>query len=177
MTLVAAIEDCRNRKQILPALVLLYSGIDILASLERKGKEGTASAFQRWAKNYLETEDNLGCSANDLYGARCGIVHTFSPASKYSQTGKAREIDYAWGDARVDKLQAIFRATGKNYIALHVDKLIDVFKAGANKFFSDVSNDSERSKLVAKNAGIWFTNMDKALVDNIIDIIEQSPDT
>ena len=177
MSLFSAIEDCRNRKQILPCLILIYSGIDIVASLEKSRGEGTASAFQRWANNYLLPEKNLGCSSKDLYGARCGIVHTFSAASDYSRSGKAREVVYAWGTASATNLRAISQAVGRDHIVLDVDELIKVFKNGVDRFFSELLEDPKRKALVAVNAGIWFTNMDKAVIDNVMNIIDKSPDT
>jgi len=176
-TLLSAIEDCRNRKQILPCLVLTYSGIDIVASLEKIPEERTGATFQRWANNYLLPEKNLDCSAEDLYGARCGIVHAFSSASDYSRAGKAREITYAWGNASAANLRAINKAFGKNYIVLDVDELIEVFKNGVNTFFADLLKDPIRKNLVEKNTGVWFTNMDKAIIDSVMNILDKSPDT
>lgn len=177
MALLSAIEDCRGRKQVLPCLILLYSGIDIIASLERSDKEGTASAFQRWTNNYLLTEKNLGCSSKDLYGARCGIVHTFSSSSDYTRTGKAREVIYAWGNASAVNLRAVSQAAGRDNIVLDVDELIKVFRSGVNMFFADLSKDSMRAEQVVKNAGLWLMNIDKTVIDNVLDIIERTPDT
>ena len=177
LTLVTAIEECRDRKQILPCLVLLYSGIDVAASLERSPKEGTAMAFQRWAKNYLISKSNLDCSAKDLYGARCGIIHTFSSSSDYSRSGKAREVIYAWGDASAAKLRAITLAVKKDYIVLDVNELIKVFKNGVDTFFYDLSNDPKRRERLKMNAGKWLANMDKTVIDDVIKILDRPPDT
>jgi hypothetical protein len=176
-SLFSAIEDCRNRKQILPCLILIYCGIDVVASLEKSKEEGTASAFQRWANNYLLPEENFGCTSKELYGARCGIVHTFSAASDYSRSGKAREVVYAWGTASAKDLRSISKAVGRDHIVLDVDELIKVFRNGVYRFFSELLEDPKREKLVAVNASVWFTNMDKAVIDNVLNIIDKSPDT
>src|SRR5438477_12737481 len=72
--LLDSIEDCLAKRRILPCLMLLYSGIDVIASLEA----GTASrsAFTKWVNRYVLKSTSLSCTASDLYGARCGILHT-----------------------------------------------------------------------------------------------------
>ena len=176
-TLISAIEDCRDRKQILPCITLIYCGIDIVASLEKNKGEGTASAFQRWTNNYLLPEKIFGCSSKDLYGARCGVVHTFSSASDYSRIGKARQIIYAWGKASANDLQRIAKTIKRNDIVIHLDELITSYKNGVNNFFSELSKDPERVKMVTNNAGLWFTNMDISKVKNALNIFDNLPDT
>ena len=176
-TLISAIEDCRDRKQTLPCLNLIYCGIDIVASLERSKIEGTASAFQRWTNDYLLSEKYFGCSSKDLYGARCGVVHTFTSASDHSRTGKARQVIYAWGKASVADLQIITQTIGRSDIVIHLDELIKAFKIGVNKYFSELSKDPKRTKMAATNAGVWFINMDKSVINNVMNIIDKLPDT
>jgi hypothetical protein len=48
-----AIEDCLQTRRFLPCLCLLYSGIDVVASLERRPDEGTKSAFVRWVEENI----------------------------------------------------------------------------------------------------------------------------
>jgi hypothetical protein len=48
-----SIEDCVSKGRVLSCLTLLYSAIDILASLERHQQEGTKAAFVRWVDTYM----------------------------------------------------------------------------------------------------------------------------
>ncbi len=94
-TLFGAINSCEANKFVLPALMLIYSGIDILASLERRKGEGTKASFTRWVDEYLLKAVSLPCTSLELYAARCGILHTLTPESDLSRKGKAREVGYA----------------------------------------------------------------------------------
>jgi hypothetical protein len=44
------------KNRLLSTLILVYSGIDILASLERQPNEGTKAAFVCWAEDYLRKQ-------------------------------------------------------------------------------------------------------------------------
>jgi hypothetical protein len=48
-----AIDDCLENRRHMPALVLLYSAIDAVASLERQPGEGTKAAFTRWVDAHM----------------------------------------------------------------------------------------------------------------------------
>jgi hypothetical protein len=95
IALVESMEDCMAKGRLLPCLVLLYSAIDIVASLE-SGK-ASGSAFMAWSDKYLLQGTSLACTASDLYGARCGILHILSAESDISRKGTAHRIQYAMG--------------------------------------------------------------------------------
>jgi len=59
-----------------PTLMLIYSAIDILGSLQSKKGFANKKSFTDWTKNYLIKAKTFQCDENDLYGARCGILHT-----------------------------------------------------------------------------------------------------
>ena len=81
-SLVGAIDDCMTQGRLLPCLSLLYTGIDVVASLERQPNEGTGSAFTRWADLYMVQRRALACGdyVAPRYGAstdcRCGDSRT-----------------------------------------------------------------------------------------------------
>src|SRR5664280_369361 len=102
-----SIEDCLVKCRILPCLILLYSGIDVFASLEAQPGQSTKDAFLYWVEAYMLKGRSLSCSALDLYAARCGIIHAFSWSSDLSRSGKARKIMYAWGTADAAKLDIV----------------------------------------------------------------------
>ena len=69
--LLESIEDCLANRRLLPCLILIYSSIDIVSSLE-PGR-ATGSAFMAWTDKYLLKAISLPCTPSDLWGARCGI--------------------------------------------------------------------------------------------------------
>lgn len=175
-TLLWAIEDCRTRQQFLPCLVLVYSGMDIVASLERAEGEGTGAAFRRWATRYLLVQERLNCTPDDLWGARCGIVHTYTTVSDHSREGRAKEVVYSWGTATAADLATMVRATGHDYSAIHFDDLVACFRSGVSTFLFELANDEARLSGLSHRAGLWFANLDKQVGDQFFGTIGRRPD-
>lgn len=175
--LISAIEECRKREQLLPCLVLLYTGIDVLGSLERQSNGGIRASFTRWVSQYLLDGLESSCTADDLYGARCGILHTFTAESDLSRKEKARQVVYAWGSSSSQKLQRTSELIGRNSVAVHLDELIREFKTAASRFLCEVQHDPERRQVVAAQAGMWFTNMKPILVDELLQMAGGQMDT
>jgi hypothetical protein len=80
-----AIEDCLERRRIIACLCLIYSAIDVIASLERRPNESTKAAFVRWVSENMSKARPLPCTPLELYAARCGILHTFAADSDLSR--------------------------------------------------------------------------------------------
>lgn len=167
--LIAAIELCIEKGLILPALMLLYSGIDVIGSLERKPNTGTKLNFIRWVDSYMLKTHSLGCTGIELYGARCGILHTMAAESDLSRCGKAREITYAWGIAKAEDI----REAGKlinhpNILSVHVNELLTAFKQGLASYFNEINADPVRRALVLENAGIWLSDLPLSIVSSLL---------
>jgi hypothetical protein len=167
-TLFLAIEACIQDKRIVPALMLIYSGIDVLASLDQ-GKS-TRSSFMKWVDEYLLKSHPFPCTSLELYAARCGILHTLTAESDLSREGKARQIVYAWGTAKAEDLQeASNRIGGYDHVAIHVSELHQAFQHGVAAFIEDLQQDSARMKKIAKHTGLWFSSLSKENVAEYLD--------
>lgn len=172
-SIIQAVDLCLENKLILPALILIYSGIDIVGSLEREEGETSKASFIKWANTYLLKEKSLGCSDQDLYAARCGILHTASAESNLSKSGKALKVYYAWGTAESNDL----RKTGKlidreDNVVIHVSDLFTGFKLGITHHMKDISEDPVRMSNVIERAGKVFSQMPTSLVSDILDSTE-----
>ncbi len=157
--IIKSIELCLNAKLKIPSLILLYSGIDIIAWLNRPNSKEYSSKkyFINWADNYLLANPNIKCKAIDLYAARCAIIHSYSFSSRLSEEGKAKEIYYAWGKANVKSLQNdIDSRSKKNAIAIHINDFLEAFKEGVEKFKLFIKNDKEKGKIVCGRANKYF---------------------
>lgn len=154
---------CLEKRFITPALVLIYSGIDTLAWLDRRHDQPdvTGSDFIRWIDTYMLPDDRIHCTSADLYGARCGLVHSFSPLSSRSRSGLAREIYYSWGTARKQDLElSIDSEFGKDQkVAMHVDFLIEAFRDAIQAFYVALEGNPEWQSVVMDRAGKWFIHM------------------
>lgn len=152
-----AIGLCLDASQVLPALILLYSAIDAVAALELRTGERTKSAFTRWVEHYMNLNE-LGCTALELYSARCGILHGFSGSSDLSQAGKARVIVYAWGSYPVEAVRTRDEPNvrGTSTVAVHVEALRRSFLEGISLWWHDLGQDPDRIASVDQAASVWF---------------------
>jgi hypothetical protein len=155
--IIKSIELCLNAKLQISSLVLLYSGIDIMAWLNRPVSEefATRDDFIKWVDDYLLPNPNIKCEAIDLYAARCAIIHSYSFSSRLSEEGKAKEICYAWGKANVKALQNdLDRRYEKP--AIHINDFLEAFKEGVEKFKLSIKSDKEKEKIVYGRANKYF---------------------
>jgi hypothetical protein len=171
--LFESIEDCFAKNRILPCLALIYSGIDVIASLEAKPGEKVQKYFVGWVESYLLKAGPLHCSAIELYGARCGIVHTFTSRSNFSKNGKARSIYYAWGKANVADFEKASKVLGigrNDVIMLHVRDLIDAFRQATVNFLDDVEAHPNRAPTIESALGQWFMDCNPKEIKSLVDL-------
>jgi hypothetical protein len=142
----------------LPALILIYAGIDTAGWLASTNpSEGVRSRFCRWVEHWLLPAKPLACTAFDLYGARCGILHTFTSDSDLSREGKARRICYVFGKSTVaglDRKLASVRRT--DCISLHLDDLFDAFRLALANYLEHALSDPVESGQLARKAERYF---------------------
>lgn len=81
---VKAIRICLDAGSAEAVLALLYSGIDTLAFLRAPvgAKEVKRDDFIEWCDRYMVPFLQSAVTGIDLYGARCGVLHTSSAASR-----------------------------------------------------------------------------------------------
>ena len=153
----SGIETCVDTQLYLCALILLYSGIDGLAALE--SGRANVSAFKKWVEDHLLPSADLQCTANDLYAARCGVVHTFSQESKRSRKGKAKTFLYVRDDTERKQLETSIDAVGRHgtrndatgQVVIDIQKLYWAFQKGVKSFRADVHSNPELRKKVDRN--------------------------
>jgi len=157
--IIKSIELCLNAKFQISSLVLLYSGIDIVAWLNRPASKerATRKDFVIWVDDFLLPDPNIKCEAIDLYAARCAVVHSYSFSSKLSTEGKAKEIYYSWGKANIKSLQNdIDRRSKKIAVAIHINDFLKTFKEGIEKFKLSIKSDKEKEKIICDRARKYF---------------------
>jgi hypothetical protein len=174
MTLDSGIKVCLEQKLYLPALMLIYSGIDTVGWLDSLERDATKESFIKWSDTYLLKVKSLACSAIELYAARCGLLHTFSADSRLSYKGEARRICYAWGKADVHDLQLTndLTASTQKYVAVHVNELYEAWHLALVAFTDDLENDTTRKDRVFTKASRFFTDMSMEFVRDAIDMLD-----
>lgn len=171
LALLESIDYCLSKQYVLPCLTLLYAGIDVIASLEARPREAVKKSFTRWVSKYLLKDGSFQCNAVDLYAARCGVIHTFTPESDLSRAGKARQIAYAWGDADVSKLIKASDILGRrDIVSVHLRDLVAAFRRAFVAYLEEIDSSPEKQRVFEKAAGIWFVPADKNLVDELLEL-------
>jgi hypothetical protein len=149
--LLQSIKANKEQRLFGSALILLYAGIDIMASLTRpqNAKEVKNCDFKRWACEYLLPNSNLNCTEIDLYAARCGLLHSWSYDSRLSASGKARWIRYIFED-----VDAVRRIMGKHeeqdtsIVVVKFDDLLEAFEKGTRKFLKSIENHPQNNTII-----------------------------
>jgi hypothetical protein len=172
LDLMESIDDCATKRRILPCLTLLYSGMDVMASLTSSPNEPNQRSFVRWVDAYLLPDSLIQCTALDIYAARCGVVHTFTPKSKLFLDGKARMIGYAWGTAKAEDLNRTAIALGFQDRSVHMSELISAFRQAVAKHLKHIENDTVMKKRFESATGIWFTHLDRQKIDDFLKILD-----
>lgn len=156
--LIAAIRMCLKNEQYLPALILIYSGIDMAGWLDSDNpNERVDKTFTSWTDKYLLVSKKLECTSTDLYSARCGVLHRLNPDSRISETGNAKLIAYTYG-TKTNILKDAIKNNNKasKYVAIHINDLFEVYLLGLKTFFNEIKKDDNRKSKISKKAERYY---------------------
>jgi hypothetical protein len=149
------LNHCAEKKYRLCTLILIYSGIDLVASLGRPKDhlDTGGDIFKDWVQKYLLPHLPPGLSPADLWGARCGVLHTNQPDSKVSRAGTARALHYVQGEPDFIKyIQNKIDPDKKKAVFLDMRSLCEGFMQAVIDFLRDVSRDEELRARVSHHA-------------------------
>ncbi len=177
MSLSRGVDACLDDSLIGPALILIYSAIDTVGWLDSGRTFATRNSLINWTEQYLLTAKRLSCTAMDLYAARCGLLHTFTPNSQLSSDQKARRICYAWGESRAEDLQRTIdlARNGNEYVAVKVEELFAAWCDGVLAFTTELESDAERNERVVTKARNFFSQMGTESVTELLAAVDQQP--
>jgi hypothetical protein len=166
----SGIDACIKQNLIGSALILIYSAIDTVGWLDSNEEFATKPSFMNWVDAYLLKMKPLQCTSMELYAARCGLLHTFTPDSQLSSKGKARRICYAWGTGSVQDLQRTIELADKTseYVAVHVNDLYQTWRLGVLQFTEILDKDPNRKPRVYNKARKFFSEIG---IDTISDVV------
>jgi hypothetical protein len=127
------------------AVVLIYSCIDSLAALTRpkNQKDTNRKFFKKWVDDYLRPDLPKTISAEDLYAARCGILHTYSQDSSLRREGKAKAIIYFWKNGPNPNAEI---SLPSDAIVIAIEDLLQCLDEGIVRFLLAVDTDDELKK-------------------------------
>lgn len=159
---IAAIRLCLEQHLRMPALVLIYCGIDVLANLSRPAASAKVarSDFVDWAERHMNCKDALKVSGLDLYAARCGILHTYTMDSQLGAVGRAKPILYVWGNKTPDEPMQLLQGLNRPEVMIKIETLFSTFIDGIDSFSRTMDSDPKLASLVAQRGRKLF--MDQA---------------
>jgi len=162
---LGAISLCLTNHYRMPALALIYCGVDIFAALGRPQTQQhtTRRDFLRWCDRYLLPGSELSCSAIDLYAARCAVLHTYTSKSTMSREGLAREIVYAWGNKSGEELQRVLDMAKlpSKYVVVHIDTLASAFDKAVRAFILEALADPEQEAALYLRTKEFFKDTER----------------
>jgi hypothetical protein len=161
-SLLAGISACREKRLFGPALIILYSGIDIMGSLSRPPDRdprvrNTKDNFKRWARDFLLPNSGLKCNEDDLYAARCGLIHSLSYRSVSKDKPPPRSIEYIYDDIPGERRGKQAKA-GKDpsIIVVELADLSHAFETGLESFYQYVISRNDTLVLGRVNEELAF---------------------
>lgn len=89
-------------------------------------------------------------TARDIYGARCGVVHTNGPTSNLSKKGEAKLIVYKWRSGhRPD--DPVLAEKARTATVVEIEVLLQALDQAVASFERDIDSDSDLRKRVTRN--------------------------
>lgn len=131
------IEVCLKNDCYRSAIMLTYAGMDAMASLGRpEGQdEVTRKNFIDWAARYIRFPCKEQLTGEDLYGARCAMLHGHTVYSKMFKEGKCRIVGYM--DKSVPEVRYV-PGISPDMVLVSIAALVDAFFKGIDTFLVDL---------------------------------------
>lgn len=144
---IGAVHSCLDQRLWEPALILLYSNIDALAWLgcPEGRSDVTRADFIAWVSAYMLPIEGSDCTAEDLYAARCGLLHTHTADSRLNRNRLARRVYYhrVVQGRTLGVLQIRMQDTLWP-VCIDVDLMVAAFQRAVVAFARDVAADPAR---------------------------------
>jgi len=142
--LVAEMRRIRGADSIASAAILVYVVIDAMAHISRSATVDRATNvdFKAWVNQYMHSRSSeYQYSGEDLYAARCDLLHTFS--NQFRATKK----NFAYHDGSPHRYRPDI---DPNLVMLSVDDLVDDLWQGMSEFLADARRGSDYALIVQR---------------------------
>lgn len=157
--LTAAIRLCLEQKYIVPAMMLLFAGIDGMAWLHRE-HEGINNSddFMQWVDRFLIHNSVSGTVTSiDFWANRNALLHEQSSNSTLTRSGKARPFLY------FAKGQYAFPLTASwvlQPVTLEAEGMVNAFERGVKNFRSFIESSARREHILERCNELFNHNLD-----------------
>ena len=155
-------EQCLAQHRLIPGLVLIYSNIDATAwaSLP-KSTASVRRNFEAWTTKWLLPHLHTyspEVSAVDLYAARCAALHSHTGTSDLSESGKAKQIYYAWGAGSTQVLRDRIASVNMSHLVVpvHISELLASLRASVRDMLQAANSDPDLSAELTEAAELHY---------------------
>ena len=146
--------DALKRKHKNPALLLLYSFIDICATLaDRPPASRNRERFESYLRAHALCKWTR-FSTYDLWAARCSLLHAYSPLGDHTEraNGAKALFYYSWPE-RPDQMADLLRSRGyKDFVLVDVEEIKTIAVSAYNTLWMRVDQNPEVELVVSENA-------------------------
>ncbi|WP_415890959.1 hypothetical protein ACMXYV_06615 [Neptuniibacter sp. SY11_33] len=159
-----------------PALLNMYSLIDICASLSNRGKKQNRDIFESFLKDFAVLTKWDRYTTQELWAARSSLLHSYSPFGHHTnkENSTVRPIFYySWPESK-DEVQSVLEDKGySNFILLDVEEIkwlaLDVFNAMHLK----VEEDEEFEALFLENSKNMLPSLHHLRFEDELNLIQR----
>lgn len=158
ITAIEAVDLLHQNKFMGQVLTIIYSTIDACGLLDAPDSQdkATGCTFKSWVSKYMLDDESLECNADDLWGARCAILHTHTSTSDLSKANRVREIQYISGPPQHPVVEAFIVASKEinddKTIGINIDLLVIDFLRAIAKFSADFAERAKQSEVCRERA-------------------------
>ena len=148
-----AVASCLGNDHFESTMILLYSGIDAMAWLNRPARVADVRGmdFQEWINIYFLPGSGFNCSSADMYGARCGLVHSNTGESRMNRERRAHKVFYY--RERDGMKEGIIEFMMNEELMpwfIDVDQFITALRTAIDRFIDAVSADAAKLEIVSR---------------------------
>jgi len=146
---------CLQNQYWLSAVKLIYSGIDNLAWLSRVHDRPNVKKkdFMDFVDKYLLPDSGLRCSSEELYSARCGLLHSNTAQSEISRSGRARYLSYATGHSSEERgYEHMLPESRHRNVVIHIDKLYNAYNRSIDRLNQRISEEANFADLIYRRS-------------------------
>ena len=129
LTVVTVLVDLKNaflsllrERRKNPALLMMYSFIDICAALVNDGKKKNRAIFEACLQDHAMMPGKP-FTTYDLWAARCSLLHAYSPLGDHTEKGAKPIFYYSWPESP-EEMRAALKSKGyTDYVLLNVEDI------------------------------------------------------
>jgi len=129
------------------ALILIYTGIDAMANLDRpaQAQEVRPEDYIRWVDRYIKISSEVKITAEEFYSARCAVLHTYGVESRSTLCRGIRKLIYMVGGKPPVRFDP---SVNEHLVLLDILAFAEAFFAGLDQFLISVFADAKRRPIV-----------------------------